>query len=205
MPATLFQTFVCVPHLGVRLSRSACGKRHAKARREGRGERANAAYGHKASKVSGNECARCPVGAAHARAQHPKTWPDGTPIELVRLRIGVATPPERPLPEASPLESSTTNPEREEDRVPKQPRTTKTKPRAPRPSRAPTLKHDGEEKTVWAWAKDPRNTAGITATGLRARLGAGWSLADALTTPAKTRGRRPRPASCGAGPATEVR
>jgi hypothetical protein len=47
----------------------------------------------------------------------------------------------------------------------------------------------GESKTLAGWAKDPRCV--VSRNTVRARLADGWSLEDALSTPARRRGQTP--------------
>ena len=70
--------FQCVP-LATKLTRSACGQRHASANTKERG------------RVFSETCATCPIGAAHARGEEPTRWPDGSPIALAA--ISGAPPP----------------------------------------------------------------------------------------------------------------
>lgn len=65
--------FVCAP-LGARLTRSACGSRH---------ENAGTPWepGARKVKVWSEQCAKCSLGAAHARGEKPHTWPDGTRVD----------------------------------------------------------------------------------------------------------------------------
>lgn len=70
---------VCVPHGGIRLTRSACGRRH---------ESAAKAYGPSSArhgKVWSESCATCELGKAHARGETPTSWPDGAPVREVAL------------------------------------------------------------------------------------------------------------------------
>lgn len=48
-------------------------------------------------KVWSEVCAACSVGAAHAKGEAPKKWPDGTPIVAVQLVPLQAIVRSRPL------------------------------------------------------------------------------------------------------------
>lgn len=66
--ATL-EVFVCRPLNGVRLTRKSC------------------------MKIASNPptigpCARCEVGASHKRGRLPGTWPDGSAIVTLRIKVG---------------------------------------------------------------------------------------------------------------------
>lgn len=71
------EVFLCAPLSGARLSRSACGRRHAKAK--AKGEKGIPGL------VTGT-CARCALGARHAKGEAPKRWADGTPVVLVQVQ-----------------------------------------------------------------------------------------------------------------------
>jgi hypothetical protein len=70
------ELFVCEPINAARLSRKSCGARHLEAKR--RGEKGKVAL------VTGT-CARCAVGAAHAKNRHPMRWPDGTEVRVLKV------------------------------------------------------------------------------------------------------------------------
>jgi hypothetical protein len=90
------EVFVCAPLGGVRLSRSACGRRHAKSR--AKGEKGVPGL------VTGT-CARCKIGAKHAKGQVPSHWEDGTPVVTAQVQPiigqqrlqGPGSPAPRPL------------------------------------------------------------------------------------------------------------
>lgn len=50
-------------------------------------------------------------------------------------------------------------------------------------TRGKLWEHQGEKKTAAEWLRDPRHTAGISDKLFSYRLGAGWSIGDALTVP----------------------
>jgi hypothetical protein len=83
--------FVCKPIPGARLTRRACGARHASASNPWE-------PGSRKTKVWSEACAGCDVGAAHARGETPSKWPDGTPIVNVRL-----VPLQQPIVRSRPL------------------------------------------------------------------------------------------------------
>lgn len=78
MPHALFR---CEP-LGARLSRANCGARHKEARAKG--------VKGKVALVTGT-CARCEVGAAHAKGGTPQSWPDGGKVRELAVVPKVGT------------------------------------------------------------------------------------------------------------------
>ncbi len=72
--------FVCLPHDGARLSRSACARRH---------ESAAVAYGPqhlRTGKVWSEQCSSCELGKAHVRGERPTLWPGGV-IPIVEVNL----------------------------------------------------------------------------------------------------------------------
>ena len=90
--------FVCKPIPGARLTKSSCGARHKNAGNPWE-------PGSRKTKVWSEVCAACTVGAAHARGEVPKAWPDGTKIESVQLVPLQALVRSRPLSRKERIES----------------------------------------------------------------------------------------------------
>lgn len=97
----MIELFHCVK-LSTSLSRVACGKRYAAARRP---YRANS----NAIVVDQPACRHCEMGAQHDAGNAPTRWPNGDPVRLVsadtlvpRLRAPAAAPERAPEPEAPP-------------------------------------------------------------------------------------------------------
>lgn len=81
--------FVCAPIPGARLTRKACGSRHANAGNPWE-------PGTRKVKVWSEVCTACTIGGAHARGEVPRLWPDGSPIidvQLVPLQAIVRSKP----------------------------------------------------------------------------------------------------------------
>lgn len=77
-------TFVCVPMGGARLLRTACASRYVAATREARVGEASLRF---------PTCRGCAIGKAHKGGEGPQSWPDGTPIVEIRLRVEAAAVP----------------------------------------------------------------------------------------------------------------
>lgn len=73
-------SFVCVPWSSSQ-TRSGCGERHKRAKRELRHEGKRG----QAHQVGNKRCAECTIGAAHARGEQPTSWPDGQPVKLIQI------------------------------------------------------------------------------------------------------------------------
>lgn len=97
-PSGPVEAFVCAPIPGARLTRSACGTRH---------ENASQPWepGTRKVKVWSVTCSGCAIGAAHARGEVPRQWPDGSPIISVQLVPLQAIVRFRPLTRKERLDS----------------------------------------------------------------------------------------------------
>lgn len=69
------EAFLCAS-LHVKMSRAACGTRHKEVR--SKGEKGK-------TRIGSMSCARCPIGKEHEKGASPTTWPDGSPIVIVRV------------------------------------------------------------------------------------------------------------------------
>lgn len=93
------EIFRCVPLLAS-LSRSSCGARSREVATPGN---------QRGIKLVSGTCEECVVGRAHAAGERPTTWPDGSPIVLLRLARSTepasmplqVSKPARPVPVAT--------------------------------------------------------------------------------------------------------
>lgn len=167
MSALLPVLFECAP-LAAKLTRASCARRHVEAKR--------APTHRDRGKVYSAACTECPVGAAHARGETPRTWPDGA---LIRVgAVGAPQPPSsKPLaPPAPPRRSRFELPPAIKRPAPA-PVTARTEES---PMTNPVRKmvtHAGKTQSLDDWAKE----VGVNKEALRMRIAKGWPLERAFS------------------------